>query len=329
MSSRPDPVTAELRLLVARLEASGLADTRPDIQAILTASRQRLAATRRPPGQILGRLGGKLRAVGPVGLDVVALLQLVPLGWALWQAPSVETLVGHGGGAGLAVAAILLPWALWRLGQLLMLLLRGLREPAFWLRYHLRYGYTWIAEAFSPAAEARLQASSAALGLMRHWRGWARTLPERAQPADLETFVSVALGPRGRAMLLATGFDAHSEPALAWSRLILIFEVIQGAMTPIPAAAPPAPPAGPPPPDPVRTISPEEAVVAHEAEQHERERMELRNEIIRKKKDLSTAYTWKVKTSAEIAERDRYADEVRGEIAGLEAALKKLRAPGA
>ncbi|PZW51148.1 hypothetical protein C8P66_101368 [Humitalea rosea] len=325
MPSHQDQVTIELRRLVARLEESGLAETSPDIDALLTASRLHLAASARPPAQMLRRLGGKLTVIGPVVLDGLTVLLVLPLGWALAQGRLALELAEQPP-APLILAGLLLPWAIRRLGQGTGLLLRLSRGPAFWLRYHLRIGYNWLAEAFSRAAEARLLASLGALEMMRAWRGWARTLPHRPRPHDLEHFIAMECGPRGSALLRAAGFEA--EPALRWSRLVLLFELLCGPGGPTHGPLADLSALGELPDPPPRDLPAEDIEPPRETDRYERERMDLRQEIIRKKKDLSTAYTWKVKTAAEIAERDRYADQVRAEIATLEASLKALRAPG-
>lgn len=56
-------------------------------------------------------------------------------------------------------------------------------------------------------------------------------------------------------------------------------------------------------------------------------RSDLRELIRRKRQDITTAYGWKLKTSAEIAQRDTYLQELRAEIATLEQELAALGGP--
>jgi predicted aminopeptidase len=56
----------------------------------------------------------------------------------------------------------------------------------------------------------------------------------------------------------------------------------------------------------------------------ESRRAELRDLIRRKRQDITTAHNWKLKTAAEIAQRDAYLDGLRGEIAALEKELAEL-----
>jgi hypothetical protein len=61
-----------------------------------------------------------------------------------------------------------------------------------------------------------------------------------------------------------------------------------------------------------------------EAEYRAARREELRELVRRKRQDITTAHNWKLKTSAEIAQRDAYLQRLRSEIAALEKEIAAL-----
>ncbi len=112
---------------------------------------------------------------------------------------------------------------------------------------------------------------------------------------------------------------------MRWSSLITLFEATAAggalwATDPPPAPPPVAPPALPP------LAAPP---VAAEPPEHLQRRLDLRELIRKKRQDITTAYGWKLKTEAEIAQRDNYLNELRAEIAALEKELAALGGPPA
>jgi hypothetical protein len=112
---------------------------------------------------------------------------------------------------------------------------------------------------------------------------------------------------------------AERLEALRWSVLIRLFEGLaaSGALWPAPEPAPASGAMAEPPPQPMAEASPPPPEPPDIAQR----RVDLRDFIRRKRQDITTAYGWKLKTEAEIAQRDTYLRETRKEIAELEREL--------
>lgn len=331
---------AELERLVAALERSGLAETRDDIARLLAQSRALL--TPDEPGHQVPRprrrrarssAGGKLRALVLLLLDAAAAMAM------LYGAAGLGfgTVPAAAGGSALAGA---LAWSLWRWGGLPALL----QEGFFRLCYVLRWAALWLAEPFSDRAFDELETLLDAREVMRGWRAHRRTLGHTPGLPDIEAWLRVAYSARIAARFAAAAEDrraadgkwtlrggfnsAPTRPGAAarvmrWSSLITLFEATAagGALW----ASDPAP--TPPPPErlPLPPIGPPMGPIAiAEPPEHAQRRVDLRELIRKKRQDITTAYGWKLKTSAEIAQRDAYLHQTRSEIAALEQELASL-----
>lgn len=307
--------TEELRRLITLLEHSGLAARRPDVAALIEASRSRLAGGGMPPRRPRGRARAKAGALLLLLADALMLGAAVSSLVALVLAPSkwLPALL-------LAAAAI---WGLVRSA--------GARAviggSGFWLRYHLRWGWLWLAEAFSPAAQTRLDALLYGREVMQAWRRHRRQLPHAPGIADLEGFLHQTYGPQavarfhdtaqGQAWSLRGGAGPRA-PSLRRSYLLPRFELLamSGALWPEPEPEPVGVPAAPPPPPFVaQPPDPPEMV---------QRRTDLRALIKRKREDINAAHGWKLKTPAEIAQRDAHLNALRDEVRLLEAELVAL-----
>ncbi|WP_027285303.1 hypothetical protein [Rubritepida flocculans] len=339
---------AELRALVARLEQSGLAERREDVARLLARSRALLAAqgaaagarpapapsrmTRRRRPRRVG-LRARLRAGLLLLLDAAA---LAALGFAA-VGLSAGTLAVTAGLAVLGAAAL---WGVLRWGGAPEMLAEGAAR----LAYLLRWAGLWLAEPFHDGAWERLEALLDAREVMRAWRRHRRGLPV-AGLAEVEGFLAEHYGRSAAARFRAAvearrsagwtlrgGEDAPEALPLSearlmrWSVLIRLFEAVAagGALwvpeppAPEPAAAeeaPPRPHLDPLPPPTLRDP---------EAEYRAARREELRELIRRKRQDITTAHNWKLKTRAEIAQRDAYLQRLRSEIAALEKEIAAL-----
>jgi len=320
---------AELERLVAALERSGLAETRADIAGLLARSKALLGEAPRRRRRARASPRGKLRALLFLLLDAVAAMAGL-YGAAGLGFGTVEALPGWLALGG-AVA-----WGLWRWGGLLALL----GEALFRLRYGLRWAGLWLAEPFSDRAYDALETLLDAREVMRGWRAHRRTLPHDPVPTDVEAWLRDTYGPRigarfaralealrsgGTGWTLRGGASAVPPrplpPArlMRWSALITLFEAVAegGALW---ASDPP--PAAPPPPR--LPLAPIAATPAPEPPERAQRRRDLRDLIRRKRQDITTAHGWKLKTSAEIAQRDAYLEGLRAEIAAMEQELAAL-----
>ncbi|WP_206935401.1 hypothetical protein [Roseococcus thiosulfatophilus] len=328
----------ELERLVAALERSGLAESRADIAALLAQSKAMLGTPARPSGRPRRRARvsarGKLRALVLLLLDALAAMATL-YGAAGLGFGTVEALEG-----GLALAAGL-GWGLWRWGGLPALL----AEALFRLRYALRWAGLWLAEPFSDRAYEALETLLDAREVMRGWRAHRRTLPHAPGLAEVETWLRATYGPRiaarfaraaegrraGQPGWTLRGGQGSGPPRpvpasrmMRWPSLITLFEATAAggalwATDPPPEPPPVAPPALPPIAPPAEAEPPE----------HLQRRLDLRDLIRKKRQDITTAYGWKLKTEAEIAQRDNYLNELRAEIAALEKELAALGGPPA
>ncbi|TCI00937.1 hypothetical protein EJV46_00320 [Roseococcus sp. SYP-B2431] len=345
-----DRATAELRELVAQLERSGLAERRVDVRQLLESSRSLLHAHR--PALAAGpplraapsarKLAGKLRFLLRLALDALVLAAFL---WGCWSAvthrgPMLDLVLRPGGTLVLAGPA----WLLLRLP----LARDTLHEVGCRLLYHLAWGWDWFAEAFSRRAMRRLSARLAAREVMWAWRRQRRSLLHRPGPRDVEAFLELAYGPgaaeafRGAAGRFGAGgwsLRGGSAPgvarhraaarleALRWSVLIRLFEGLAASGSLWPAPEPPAcAMPGPPPPSPATgpplpaASEPEPSAPPEVA----RRRVDLAELIRKKRQDITNAYGWKLKTEAEIAQRDAYLRQTRKEIGELERELAAL-----
>lgn len=342
-----DRAAVELRELVAQLERSGLAERRADVRQLLESSRSLLHARQRPvPAAPRPRAAPsarqvvrKLRILLSLGLDVLVLTAFFWGGWsALMRRGSVP-------GAGLGFEVVLMlagpAWVLLRLPPAR----EALREAGCCLGYHLAWGFDWLAEAFSCRAMDRLSARLAAREVMWAWRRHRHSLLHRPGPRDVEAFLELAYGARaadsfrsavGRLQggwSLRGGHPTRSRAAerleaLRWSVLIRLFEGVaaSGALWPEPEPGPEpeaeavAIEVAQPPPE----AEPEPAPPPAEPPEVAQRRVDLRELLRRKRQDITAAYGWKLKTEAEIAQRDTYLVQTRREIAGLERELASL-----
>lgn len=329
----------ELERLVAALERSGLAESRADIAALLAQSKALLGTPAPPSGRPRRRARvsarGKLRAIFLLALDALAAMATL-YGAAGLGFETMEALEG-----GLALAAGL-GWALWRWGGLPALL----AEALFRLRYALRWAGLWLAEPFSDRAYEALETLLDAREVMRGWRAHRRTLPPSHGLQDVEAWLRATYGPRiaarfaraaeerraGQPGWTLRGGQASGPPRpvppsrmMRWSSLITLFEATAAGGALWATDPPPAPPSVAPPALPPIAVPPVEA----EPPEHLQRRLDLRDLIRKKRQDITTAYGWKLKTEAEIAQRDNYLQELRTEIAALEKELAALGGPPA
>jgi hypothetical protein len=331
----------ELERLVAALERSGLAGTRADIATLLARSRQLLgtepsrpvapARRSRPPRADARR---KLRSLGMLLLDAVASMGGIygVAGLGFGTVPHVV--------AGPALAATLI-WGLMRWGGAPALLWEGL----FRIGYGLRWARLWLAEPFSDRAYNQLEALLDARDVMRGWRAHRRGLPHEPGLSDVQAWLLDTYGPRaanafraarearqrrGGGWTLRGGFSTEAPRLIPearlmrWSSLISLFEDVAAENAFWDA---PLKPLSPVPQQPMER-APEftEPAILPEGEspEHTQRRLDLRELIRKKRQDIASAYGWKLKTSAEIAQRDAYLHDTRAEIATLEQALATL-----
>jgi hypothetical protein len=311
----------ELRLLIAQLERRGLAASHPEARALLERSRALLRRQRPPPRRLAGKLATLLAlAVDALLIAALPVLILLALGGGM-TAPSV-------------IFALFIPvWAAIRLRRHAA----WLAEAARWLGYHLAWGWDWWAEAFSLRAMERLEARIQAREVMWGWRHYRRSLRRRPTLEDVAAFLALEYGPQAarefrraaEAVEEAQGWTlrggtrrnraAERLAALRWSALIALFGRLaaSGALWPsldaaVEAAEPAPSPQAPPLPSPAEP--PERAA----------RRADLREMIKRKRQDISAAFGWKLKSEAEIAQRDVHLGQLRADIALLERELAEL-----
>lgn len=319
----------ELQRLVRALEQSGLAERRPDAAALLARSRAVLGGAGRPRRR-RARARARLRALLLLLLDAAA----VGVGLA-----AVVSLLAGGGASGAAPALLTaaLGWGGLRAGPALV---RLAVAGAGRLRWWTRWAACWLAEPFSEAAFARLEAMEEARVLMRAWHRHRATLPEPPDLAAVAAFLAGRHGPRvarrfgaaAEAMRVSGGgwtlrgrgtSPWPEERLLRWAPLITLFEEIAagGALWEEEA---------PPPPPPVPTLPPARILPREPQETPERRqrRIDLRELIRRKRREIDIAHGWKLKTPAEVAQRDIYLNQLRAEVAALEAELKALGPEG-
>ncbi|MDB5414835.1 MAG: hypothetical protein JWR10_3170 [Rubritepida sp.] len=331
-----DRAAEELRHLVAALERSGMADRRADVRALLENSRSLLQARRRAgpvPMQARAvpsarKVAGKLGTVAGLATDALVLAAFL---WGMWsvlthQGPITEAMMR------IEVAAALCAPA-WMLARL-----KGaadwLYECSFVALYYAGWVYDWFAEAFSRKAMDRLTARLEARDVMWAWHQHRHSLLHRPSLPDVESFLAMAYGAQAarafrRAADVMSPGEARSRAgqrlaSLRWSALIRLFEGLagSGALWPepemaLPVEAPPSPQPPPQPPEP----SPEPQAEPPERAQR---RIDLREVIRKKRQDITTAYGWKLKTAAEIDQRDLYLRQTRVEITTLEKELAGL-----
>jgi hypothetical protein len=326
----------ELRRLVAALERSGLAERRPEVAALLAQSRARLGAPRRPQRH-RAEARAHTRALLALVLDALAVLAVVTgtAGLAAGTLPPQQAAAWLAAGMG---------WGVLRMGAPLARGAdEGLRRAAWWARR----GLAWVGEPFSDAAFARLEATDGALDIMRAWQRHAAAQGLDASLEAVAAFLSQRHGPlaaqhfrelatawlEGRGGWTLRGSTATPIPVprrLRWSGLIRLFEELaaeDSLWAPEPAARRPAPASPPiaatPLPVAAPTQPPEPAEAEESAEQRQR-RIDLRDLIRRKRQDINTAHGWKLKTPAEMAQRDVHLNALRQEISALEAELSAL-----
>ncbi len=305
------PDVQELRRLVTLLEQSGMG-ARADVAALIDASRPLLSGM--PPRAPRGRARAKLGALFGLLMDAAALTAAMAAAMSMLLMAEADALP-------LVVLLAAAAWGLARSPETRALI----AGSGFWLRYHLRWAWLWLAEAFSPAAQAKLDALLYGREVMWAWRSHRRTLPHRPTPPDVEAFLAATYGPQAQAqwrVLLAEpawtlrGGSAPPHPSLRWSFLIPRFEALAAAGA---LWAPPAAPtvAAPPP------LPPAIALPAEPPEWAQR-RIDLRDLIKRKREEINTAHGWKLKTPAEIAQRDLHLATLRDELRAMEAELAAM-----
>lgn len=324
-TTRASHSVQELRQLIAMLERSGIAEHRPEAQALLLRSRALLRERQRGKR----RLAGKLVTLVTLAMDAAMLGAATMAVLSALSAPPSPAL--------LALAAAPLAW----LGLRLRHQAHWLAEAARWAIYHLAWVYDWFAEALSLTAMERLEARITAREVMSAWRQHRRALPHRPRLEDVAVFLEASYGAQaGQAFRREA--EALSHPmagpareraarrlaALRWSALITLFGRLarHGALWPETlvaeaalagaewhgagggaAVAPPPPPAEP-------ADTPDRAA----------RRADLRELIRRKRQDITTAFGWHLKTEAEMAQRDNFLAQTRAEIAELERELALL-----
>lgn len=309
----------ELRLLIAQLEHRGLAASHPEARALLERSRALLRQQQPGPR----RLGRKLATLLGFAVDAAVMAALPVL--------ILMALAGDMAAPALALALFAPAWAGFRLRRHVALL----GEAARWLGYHLAWGWDWLAEAFSLRAMERLGARIQAREVMWGWRHHRRRLPRQPAPEDVAAYLALEYGPQAasefhRATAAVTGARdwalrggtrrnraAERLAALRWSALITIFGRLAGSGALRPSledamvTAQPAPQAPPLP-------------LVAELPEHAARQADLREMIRRKRQDITAAFGWKLKSEAEIAQRDVHLAQLRAEIAALERELAEL-----
>jgi hypothetical protein len=340
---------AELQRLVERLEQSGLADRRADVAALLDQSRAVLAPREgmRPSGrrprqrpaaprmaerparrQRVGR-GGKLAAMLLLAADgAAAMLGAASLvGMLLAPAPPE---------AAAPVLAGAVAWGIAHRGRI------AAAEACFALGYGLRWGWLWVAEAFSDRAFERLQILLDARDVMAAWREWRGALPRPARMADVEAFLAETHGPAVAAAFLEAGETRWGHrriragrgaglPAAGagfagqrarWSRLIRLFEGLaaEDRFWPEDPSVLGAGPGHGIVADPVQP----EPEAEPEAPERIARREQLKALILAKREEIQRAQEWKMKTPAEMAQRDAHVAELRRQHDALEAELREL-----
>lgn len=334
--SRTAHSVQELRLLIAQLERSGLAASHPEARALLERSRAMLRRQRPAPR----RLGAKLAALLGFAVDAALLAALPILLLLAWAGPLPLP--------ALALALFMPLWVAFRLRRHA----HWLAEAARWLAYHLAWGWDWFAEAFSLRAMDRLEARFQARQVMWGWRQCRRSLRHRASLEDVATYLEDEYGPQAaRAFRRAAEALRHSHDwtlrggsrrnraaerlaALRWSALIALFGSLaaRGALWPDfqeeqdEAQEEEAPLARRPAPSAPALLTRSAAGPEPESEPPERaaRRVDLRDLIRRKRQDITAAFGWKLKSEAEIAQRDAHLKQLRAEIAELERELAQL-----
>ncbi len=301
---------AELRRLVTRLESLGAMEGRADVVALLDRSRAVLAASataalRRPPRRARPRPLAKLRPLLLLALDLAcAVLALAAAaGLALGRGDRAEAAV---------VLGLTLLWLLGRWGGVKRLL----AGAWFRLRYGLRLGWLWLAEAFSDRALARLQAMLDAREVMRAWREHRRGLSHTPRLEHVAAFLAEAHGPLAAARFrAAAAARAAPDARPGWCLLISLFEDLAtcDALWPEPVA-PPAPVPLPPPAEIIPAEPPERA----------QRRLDLREAIRVKRAEIERAKEWKLKTPDEFAQRDLHLAALRAAVSALEVELRSL-----
>lgn len=325
-----DRAAEELRQLVTLLERSGMAESRPDVRALLNASRQLLRGP--PPARLQPsprKLLGKFAALGVLALDLAMAGLVLRFTWLAMANLSAVAWID------MATLPFALIYALLRVKGAFGLL----HEALFCVRYYFAWGRDWFGEAFSIAALERLSAKLTGREVMWGWRRHRGTLPHRASLADVESFLSIAYCARAarefrrsvdalhraegwtlRGGAAPAGRSAAAERlvALRWSALIKQFEALAASGLLWPEAVAELTPASLP-PLPQSNLTP----LPEPPERLERRR-DLREIIRRKRQDITAAYGWKLKTAAEIEQRDAYLLQTRAEITALEKELAEL-----
>lgn len=337
---------AELQQLVERLERSGLAGQRADVAALLDRSRAALApasaATRtgarrprqrppsapveRPPRRQRIRRGTKLVSLVLVLVDGLAVMLggAALAGLALAETPP---------DAAPLVLAGAIAWGVLHRGRV------AVAELAFRLFYALRWGWLWVAEAFNDRAFEKLQILLDARDVMETWQEWRRTLPRRPCMGDVEAFLAENHGPAvaalfleqgearfgnrrvraGRGAGLRAGGVGFAEQGVRWSRLIRLFEGLAEAD----AFWPNEPVVLGGGPDHGITADPPADLEPEPPERIAR-REELKEMILAKREEIQRAQDWKMKTPAEMAQRDAHVADLRRQHDALEAELREI-----
>ncbi len=324
-------VLGELRELVFMLERSGLPERRADAAALLAASRARLeglpGAPTRPRPRATPRRPlrprPRTRIASKLGLLVVDAAAVACAMFGLVGLAAGTAAPEHAAAAMLAAMFIAL------------LRSRAARQAAaeagFHLQYHLRWAWLWLAEAFSDQAAARLDALLHGREVMWGWRQHRRGLLHRPTMADVQDFLASAYAQaaaqRFREMLgAATGATGQRhaaarprQPSVRAPFLLPRFEALalSGALWEEPDGEPAAPRPDLPPLPPA-------TVVAGPSEADQQRAVDIRDLIRRKRDEINTAHGWRLKTPAEIAQRDAHLATLRADIRGLEAELKSM-----
>ncbi|UPY36500.1 hypothetical protein [Sediminicoccus sp. KRV36] len=340
VATRAEHSVQELRQLIAQLEQSGIAEQRPEARALLERSRAVLRQHRPARRRLTGKFGRLLvLAMDALMLGALPFLGLLLLaGGGAWPAPLLGT-------------AMTL-WLLFRLRRHA----HWLGEGGRWAGFHLGWAYDWLAEAFSLRAMARLDARIMAQEVMWGWRQHRRNLSHRPGLEDVAGYLAAEFGPTAeREFRRAADAILQCRPpseggmgprsraserlvALRWSALIVVFGRLacSGALWAESGAAGSQPPraaprtgdgAGSSAAEPVQAAqepSPPPPEEDAEASGRAARRADLRDMIRRKRQDITTAFGWKLKTEAEITQRDSYLADIRAEIAAMEQELAKL-----
>ncbi len=332
----------ELQRLARLIEESGLADRRPALRALLAAAD---AAHHRPTGPrplvrggaplppSAAKRGAKAAVLLRGALDAALVLGLLWLALGLWR----------GDDAWQVLLWVLAPLAAACLVPRFLPLRDAAHEALFRLVDEATFAWDWLAEAFNTPAVHRIARRQAARDVMSAWRRHRRALSPGPGLDAVAAFLDQAFGAAaarafrsavaarigagddrglGRGAAVTDRHAARRLVALRWSALIRLFETVacSGAFWPRPAPAN----RGQPPREPV----PEEIPAPEDAEAEERRRqgIALREDLRRKRQNLSESYTWNVKTPGEVAQRDLHAEGLRAEIAALEQRLEPLKA---